>query len=333
MKNKKPRQVCYTTSESNCREGITLSKFHNDYTTSILTFENFITFIFTLVDDLYQQCAPDCVRFRRNIKSAILSDSEIITIAICGELLGIDSESAWLKFVRRNYSHLFPKMCDRTRFNRTRRNLLQTINLIFTKLSSYFTENLNEWVIVDSFPLEVCKFGRVKFCKSFRYEGATYGRNPSKKQTYFGYKAHVKTTTSGFILNYEVTPANVDDRVALPNIIDESDRVIFADKGYVSKELEKSLKEQGQMLLALKRKNAKDNFPKELRQIIFKIRRRIETTFSQLTCQFNIERVLAKSFYGLITRLMGKFLAYNICQYINKINYKINISCIKNLIF
>lgn len=333
MKNNKLRQVCYTTSESICREGIILSKFHNNYTTSILTFEDFITFIFTLVDDLYQQCAPDCIKFRRNIKSAILSDSEIITIAICGDLLGIDSESALLNFVRRNYSHLFPKMCDRTRFNRTRRNLLQTMNLIFSKLSSYFTEDLNEWVIVDSFPLEVCKFGRAKFCKSFHYEGAAYGHNASKKQTYFGYKVHVKTTTSGFILSYEVTPANVDDRAALPDIVDERDRVIIGDKGYVSKELEKRLREQGQMLLALKRKNAKDNYSKGLRRIIFKIRRRIETTFSQLTCQLNTERVLAKSFYGFITRLMCKILAYNICQYVNKINDKTNVSCIKNLIF
>ena len=119
----------------------------------------------------------------------------------------------------------------------------------------------------------------------------------------------------------------------MPDIVDERDRVIIADKGYVSKELERRLKEQGKILLALKRKNTKDNYPKELRQIIFKIRRRIETTFSQLTCQLNTERVLAKSFYGLKTRLMGKFLAYNICQYINKINDKTNISCIKNLIF
>ena len=181
--------------------------------------------------------------------------------------------------------------------------------------------------------IKINLFGRAKFCKSFRYEGATYGHNPSKKQTYFGYKAHVKTTTSGFILSYEVTPANVDDRVALPDIVDERDRVIFADKGYVSKELEKNLKEQGQMLLALKRKNAKENFSKELRQLIFKIRRRIETTFSQLTCQLNTERVLAKSFYGLKTRLMSKFLAYNICQYINKISDKSDLSLIKNLIF
>ena len=40
--------------------------------------------------------------------NAKLSDSEIITISICGELIGVDSENAWFSFVKKNYHHLFP---------------------------------------------------------------------------------------------------------------------------------------------------------------------------------------------------------------------------------
>ncbi len=36
-------------------------------------------------------------------------------------------------------------------------------------------------------------------------------------------------------------------------------------------------------LLFLKRGNNKENYPKEIRQLIFKVRRRIETRFLQLT--------------------------------------------------
>ncbi len=32
---------------------------------------------------------------------------EIITLSICGELIGMDSETAWYSFVKRNYRHLF----------------------------------------------------------------------------------------------------------------------------------------------------------------------------------------------------------------------------------
>jgi hypothetical protein len=33
---------------------------------------------------------------RRNVKEAKLSDSEFITIALVGEMMGIDSENAWI---------------------------------------------------------------------------------------------------------------------------------------------------------------------------------------------------------------------------------------------
>lgn len=41
------------------------------------------------------------------------------------------------------------------------------------------------YFVVDSFPLPVCKFGRVHYCCSFRKDGANYGRCPSKKRNLF----------------------------------------------------------------------------------------------------------------------------------------------------
>ena len=268
--------------------------------------------IFVLVDDLYEKVAPPKVKHRPNIDKALLSDSEVITIALCAEVFGNDSEKAWYSFIKKNYRHLFPRMCDRSQFNRTRRNLLQVTNLIFIELAKQFEDNV---FIADSFPLEVCKFGRAHFCKSFRAEEATYGKNPSKKQTYFGYKVHAITTSSGAVKAFEITPANVDDRKGLEDLSStlSEGSIILADKGYVSQSLTEDLKAQGKMLLALKRKNAQKPYPEDLRKLIFKMRRRIETTFSQLTDQFNVERVLAKTFAGLSIRLLTKFFAFNLC--------------------
>ena len=87
-------------------------KFQDDYTTLIATFEDFILLVYTIVDDLYWQVVPASVSHRRNVATAKLSDSEIITLSICGELTGTDSEKAWYSFVKRNYRHLFPKLCS-----------------------------------------------------------------------------------------------------------------------------------------------------------------------------------------------------------------------------
>ena len=303
-----------------------MSKFQSEYSIAHQSFEDFILVIYVLVDDLYKKVAPNQVKYRPNVDKALLSDSEIITIALCGETVGADSENAWYSFVKKNYRHLFPRMCDRSQFNRTRRNLLQVTNLIFTQLAKQFVDNI---FIVDSFPLEVCKFGRANFCKLFRAEGATYSKNPSKKQTYFGFKVHAITTSAGAIQAFEITPANVDDRTALEDLssVVKPGSVIIGDKGYISSPLAEKLKAQGQTLLTLKRKNSCQAYTPTLQQEIYKQRRRIETTFSQLSEQLNSQRVLAKSFSGLSLRLMTKFLAFNLCLLLAQANH------IKSLIF
>ena len=303
-----------------------MSKFQEEYSTANQSFEDFILVIFVLVDDLYKKVAPNQVKCRRNLDKALLSDSEIITIAICGELVGVDSENAWYSLVKKNFRHLFPRMCDRSQFNRTRRNLLQVTNLIFTELARHFADDV---FIVDSFPLEVCKFGRAHFCKLFRSDGAAYSKNPSKKQTYFGFKVHAITTSGGAVKAFEITPANLSDLTVLEDLslVTKSSSIIIGDKGYVSDQLATTLKAQGQTLLALKRKNARKPYPPTLHQEIFRQRRRIETTFSQMTEQLNAQRVLAKTFSGLSLRLLTKFLAFNLCLLLTQS------SCIKSLIF
>ena len=62
-------------------------KLQDDYTTLIATFEDFILLVFTIIDDLYQQFVPASVSQRKNVHTAKMSDTEIITLSICGELI------------------------------------------------------------------------------------------------------------------------------------------------------------------------------------------------------------------------------------------------------
>lgn len=65
-------------------------KFQNNNTIIIATFEDFILTAFVIIDELYFRYVSDAVSKRRNVLNAKLSDSEIITISICGELIGVD---------------------------------------------------------------------------------------------------------------------------------------------------------------------------------------------------------------------------------------------------
>ena len=124
-------------------------KFQDNNTTVIATFEDFILTTYVIIDELYHQFAPPEVTSRRHILDAKLSDSEIITISLCGELAGVDSENAWFSFVKRNYRHLFPQLCSRSRFNRTRRALIQTTELLRQKMFSVFPVPVSSYYIID----------------------------------------------------------------------------------------------------------------------------------------------------------------------------------------
>ncbi|SHF60662.1 transposase, IS4 family [Desulforamulus putei DSM 12395] len=298
--------------------------------------KDFVIVAYVIIDDIYQKVTPTYIRNRCNINDSILSDSEIITISIVGELLTIDSENAWFSFCKKNMKDLFPRLCDRSRFNRTRRNLHAVIEEIRKELSSLTEFADQPYRIIDSMPIPVCKFGRARFHKTFRGHGATYGKCPSKKETYLGYKLHMLTTLDGLVTDFVITSANIDDRVAVWDLAASYKNItMLGDKGYTKADLSKDLKsEKGIDLLPVQKNNNKDQFPKAIRQLIFKLRKRIETTGSQLTQQLNIEQVLAKSFWGLQARIKTKLLAYNLCYYINKlIGQDINISKIKHLVF
>ena len=84
----------------------------------------------------------------------------------------------------------------------------------------------------------------------------------------------------------------------------------------------------------LKRGNSKEHYPTEIRQLIFKVRRRLETSFSQLTEQLNLNKVKSKSILGFITRTSIKVLAHNISFLINKLMGKNDsLAKIKELVF
>ena len=64
-------------------------ELNNYYIQEIENLTDLFTIIYTIIDDVYKDIIPISIRNRRNIKESKLSDSEIITISIVGELLTI----------------------------------------------------------------------------------------------------------------------------------------------------------------------------------------------------------------------------------------------------
>ena len=71
-------------------------------------------------------------------------------------------------------------------------------------------------------------------------------------------------------------------------------------------------------LLPTRRKNQKAQYPPRFRPQHAKLRRRIETTISQLTHQFNVSRIRARGHWGVRTRLSNKFGGFTLGVFLNK---------------
>ena len=118
----------------------------------------------------------------------------------------------------------------------------------------------------------ICKFGKAHFHKAFRGYGIAYGKCSSKKESYLGYKLLLLTTLDGFITDFVMSAANIDDRVAIWDLVAPYREIlVLGDKGYISENLATQLKtEKGILLLSVPKNNRQ--YPKAIRQLIFKLR-------------------------------------------------------------
>lgn len=284
----------------------------------IADFEDFVTWMFVTVDDLWKQIAP--LYQRPGPEPTSCSDSELITVALVSECRGWDRETH-LMAEWKPYRFLFPKLPERSRYNRRRRNLMFAINQIRQIVLASLDVAQDAYGAIDGLPLPVMKFHLApQRTRDWDAHGATFGYCASKKETYFGYRLNLVVTLGGVILDFELTAASADERDAAEDLLPlHPGRTYLSDKGYVSEALAERLLRQGVKLLALRRENQHEQWPEELRRLITRFREIIETVNGQLTEQFGIEHNYAHSFWGLCARLYTKLTAHTLCIYLNRL--------------
>jgi hypothetical protein len=92
----------------------------------------FIIAVFCLIDDHI----ADLGRLRARGPAPTLFDSEVLTIEVIGEFLGLDEDTELFAYFRRHYAHFFPNLrcVHRTTFSRQAANLWKAKELLWQKL-------------------------------------------------------------------------------------------------------------------------------------------------------------------------------------------------------
>jgi hypothetical protein len=284
-----------------------------------MSLDNFIINVFCWVDDEIKYLFSH-QKLRSRGFEPTLSDSEVITMEIVSEFLGIDTDKGAWEYFLHHWLNWFPRLGSRANFAKHATNLWaikQQLQESFANKLGAFTDTLH---MADGFPMPVVKFKRAPAARVFKGE-ATYGYCASKAETYYGFKGNVLINSEGVVAGATVTAANIDERQSLWDILGDIKGLLIADKGLLGAQYQKEIYEYtGINLQTANRANMDEKRNADTISWLISTRRLVETVIGQLVERFNIEKIRARKTWQLTNRITRKILAHTICIFISKHN-------------
>ena len=160
---------------------------------------------------------------------------------------------------------------------------------------------------IDSTPLPVCHNRRISAHRVF-YDNAA--RSKTSMGWFYGFKLHLVINDHGELLSALVTAGNVDDRIPVPQLCQGLFGKVFADKGYISKDLREKLQEEGVSLIYKVRKNMKPEPISDTDAALLKKRMLIESVYKELKSQTEIQHTRHRSCVNFQVNTIAALIAY-----------------------
>ena len=231
---------------------------------------------------------------RRNGKFT-MSNSENMTILILFHSSSFRNLKHFYLFVRTHMQKDFPHTASYNRFVELQRK-------VWDKCTSIS--------FIDSTPIRSCHIKREKQHKTFE-EFA--GKMKSTLGWFYGFKLHLIINDKGELLDFLLTPGNVDDRAPL-KYMSSHKRIfskLFGDRGYISKDLFEQLFIDGVHLVTRLKKGMKNALMLQHDKIMLRKRSLIETVNDQLKNICQIEHTRHRFFPNFIINLLSALAAFS----------------------
>lgn len=266
-----------------------------------------------ILEELTKNCSH--IASFKQIRQPKLSNIELVALNLTAEYMSINTECQLFRFI--TGTELASKI-ERSNYNKRRRKLFCYTEEVRKCLSEKFTV-FTDVFIIDSTPIEICKIGRAKrssICSTDEIS-PSFGYCAAQKSSYFGYKLHAICDKNGVFHSFDLSPAHVHDLKYLKDVKHNfKNCTIIGDRGYISADYQLDLFHFSNINLSVPMRKNQLNFTANSFKKA-KIRKRIETAFSQLSGQFMLHINYAKTFQGLATRLVSKLTSFTMIQYIN----------------
>jgi hypothetical protein len=267
--------------------------------------------LFCAVDDFCQAFLPRWQAHRLSSsyptrqRTRRLCLSEIMTILILFHQSHYRNFKAfYCDYVCKHLRAEFPGLVSYSRF-------VEFMPSALLPLSAYLHEGLGACTgisFVDSTPLAVCHNRRIARHKVF---AGLAQRGKTSLGWFFGFKVHLLFNDQGELLNFALTPGNVDDRKPVPHLVKQLFGKIFADRGYLSQKLFQELLETfGLQLITNLKSNMKNRLLPLADKLLLRKRMIAETIIDQLKNISQIEHSRHRSVINFLVNLVCGLIAY-----------------------
>ncbi|WP_270776980.1 IS982 family transposase [Segatella buccae] len=267
--------------------------------------------IFCIFDEFCKYFTPELQvpgRQHRNRKPR-LSDSEIMTIMVLFHTHRFrDLKSFYLGYVCQHMRRHFPRTVSYNRF--VERQSQVTLHLLLF-LQTCALGKCSGISIIDSTPLVSCHIKRERQHKTMKGWAA---KGKCTMGWFYGFKLHIVINDRGEIIQWQLTPGNVDDREPLKDrhFTEKLFGKLFADRGYVSQDLFEALFVDDIHLVTRIRKNMKNSLMNLYNKILLRKRTLIETVNDELKNVCQIEHTRHRSVDNFVANLVSGIIAYNL---------------------
>jgi hypothetical protein len=244
----------------------------------------------------------------------LITDQELIALAVAQAVTGLPSDRQFLGMVRRLLPGWFAHLPDQTQFNRRPRRLTPQITTVQLMVAELIAEG--QVRLVDGTLISCANYPGCAKRSDFASDGA-YGYCPSKSQFVWGLRLVVICDRKGVPVGYDlVGPKTGQERdSALRLASAHPGSVLFADGGFWGAEYNSSMELIDVQLITPNKHKLGQRPPSEIAKA--RIRLVIESVFSNLKRQMRLEDHLAKTTPGLAQRIVQRLLALTLGIYIN----------------
>ena len=268
-----------------------------------------ITRLFCLVDDFLKEIEEerkkkqieDGKSQRKPTRTPGLTESEIATIVLMFQ----ESPCRNFRYFYKTYLQQYKPEFRYERFVALMPRILYFLTLLFCCT----LRKRSKIAYIDSTSLNVCHPKRIYRNKVFR---GLAKRGKTTKGWFFGFKLHIIIDDKGNLMNAKLTKGNADDRSVVPQMTANMKGFLFADKGYISKDLFLRLMSRGLKIITGVKCTMKNILMSFEEKVLLRKRSLVETVFDYLKNKFMLEHSRHRSFINMLVHIISTLTAYQL---------------------